>query len=120
MPLNIPDYHTTEQILHVNCEPPRAYFIPYAGKCAALGENRDASPYFKSLCGVWDFKFFKSVHDICDFTCGCFDRAAMEKLPVPMNWQMALDRRQVRHRGRGGAHLPRPLHRHLRLLVSDP
>ncbi|MBQ3177327.1 MAG: DUF4981 domain-containing protein [Clostridia bacterium] len=92
MPLNIPDYHTTEQILHVNCEAPRAYFIPYTGKCAALGENRDTSPYFKSLCGVWDFRFFKSVHDICDFTCGCFDRADMDRLPVPMNWQMALDR----------------------------
>ncbi|MBQ8402658.1 MAG: DUF4981 domain-containing protein, partial [Clostridia bacterium] len=92
MPLNIPDYHTTEQILHVNCEEPRAYFIPYTSKCAALDANRDASAYFKSLCGVWDFQFFKSVHDICDFTCGCFDRAAMEKLPVPMNWQMALDR----------------------------
>ncbi|MBQ4606032.1 MAG: glycoside hydrolase family 2, partial [Clostridia bacterium] len=92
MPLNIPDYHTTEQILHVNCESPRAYFIPYASKCAALGENRDSSPYFKSLCGVWDFRFFKSVHDICDFTCACFDRGDMEKLPVPMNWQMALDR----------------------------
>jgi len=92
MPLNIPDYHTTEQILHVNCEAPRAYFIPYTSKCAALGENRDTSPYFKSLCGVWDFKFYKSVHDICDFTCACFDRADMEKLPVPMNWQMALDR----------------------------
>ncbi len=92
MPLNIPDYHTTEQILHVNCEAPRAYFIPFADKATALQENRNDSPYFKSLCGVWDFRFFSSVHDICDFTCPCYDRAGMDKLPVPMNWQMALDK----------------------------
>ncbi len=92
MPFSIPDYHTTEQILHVHCEEPRAYFIPYCCKDTALGGNRDESPYFKSLCGVWDFRYFSSVHDICDFTCASFDRTNMDKLPVPMNWQMALDR----------------------------
>jgi len=92
MPLNIPDYHTTEQTLHVNCEAPRAYFIPYSCKPCALEDNRDASIYFKSLCGVWDFRFFKSVHDICDFTAPDFCRCGMDKLPVPMNWQMALDK----------------------------
>lgn len=92
MPLSIPDYHTTEQTLHVHCEEPRAYFIPYGCKDTALVGNRDESPFFKSLCGVWDFRYFSSVHDICDFTCASFDRANMDKLPVPMNWQMALDR----------------------------
>ena len=92
MPLNIPDYHTTEQTLHVNCEAPRAYFIPYPCRDSALDGNRDASAFFKSLCGVWDFRFFKSVHDICDFTASGFCRCGMDKLPVPMNWQMALDR----------------------------
>ncbi len=92
MPLNIPDYHTTEQTLHVNCEAPRAYFIPYSCKPCALEDNRDASIFFKSLCGVWDFRFFKSVHDICDFTSADFCHCGMDKLPVPMNWQMALDR----------------------------
>lgn len=91
MPLSIPDYHTTEQVLHVHCEEPRAYFIPYGCKETALADNRDESPYFKSLCGVWDFRYFASVNDICDFTCAAFDRAHMDKLPVPMNWQMALN-----------------------------
>ena len=31
-----------------------------------------------------------------------------------------LDRRQVRHRGRGGPHLPRPLHRRVRLVLPHP
>lgn len=31
-----------------------------------------------------------------------------------------LDRRQVRHRGRGGPHLPRPLHRRVRIVLYHP
>ena len=90
MPLMIPDYHTTEQILHVGCEEPRAYFVPYADAETAQSENRDGSPFFKNLCGTWDFRYFASVREICDFTSPDFSREGMDKLPVPMNWQMAL------------------------------
>jgi len=92
MPLNIPDYHKTEQILHVGCEIPHAYFIPYADYQTAKKEIRDNSPYFKNLCGTWDFRFFDSVSEICDFTAEDFAKDGMDKLPVPMNWQMALDK----------------------------
>ena len=92
MPLNIPDYHKTEKHLHINCEAPRAYFVPYANRREALTGNRDSSCFFKSLCGVWDFRYFSSVSDIVDFTAPDFSRREMDKLPVPMNWQMALGR----------------------------
>ena len=92
MPLMIPDYHKSEQVLHIGCEEPHAYFIPYSDCVSARKDNRDESLYFKNLCGTWDFRYFSSVHDICDFTDETFSRDGMDKLPVPMNWQMALGR----------------------------
>ena len=92
MPLNIPDYHKSLEKLHVGCEEPRAYFIPYENAEKAKADNRAQSAYFKSLCGTWDFQYYASVADVPDFTADWFDRAGMDKLPVPMNWQMALGR----------------------------
>jgi hypothetical protein len=98
MPINIPDYHKTPKTLHVNCEKPRAYFVPYSTREAALGDNRDESVYFKSLCGVWDFKFYSSVHDICDFTEAGFDRTGMDKLAgVQIGLAIAHGRATIQH-----------------------
>ena len=68
----------------------RAYFIPYGSAASALRDIRDESPYFKTLIGEWDFKFFPSVCDIenplsVEFSVG-------DKIGVPMNWQNALGR----------------------------
>ena len=91
----IMNYHKSLSDFHVNCEKPRAYFIPYESEKKALLGKRGDSAYFKSLCGKWNFKFFDSIndldedytaedYDICD--CGCFD-----EIDVPRNWQTVLD-----------------------------
>ena len=80
------NYHKTNKILHVGTEEPRAYFIPYHTEEAAKGGARDESLYFKSLIGVWDFKYYESVLDADVFA------APTDKIPVPMNWQNALGR----------------------------
>ncbi len=87
-----PDYFKTQKVLHVGCEEPHAYFIPYHSRTAADRDLRGKSAYFHSLNGDWDFKFYKSVIDVEDFTVADFTRDGMDKLTVPMNWQMALDR----------------------------
>ncbi len=92
MPLNIPDYHKTLSALHVGCEKPHAYFIPYQDEKTASRGLRGASRYFKSLCGDWDFRYYPSVTEVEDFTAPGFDRAGMDKLTVPKNWQMELNR----------------------------
>ena len=92
MPLQIPDYHKMLDTLHVGCEAPHAYFIPYHTREAADGDRRGASAFFKSLCGEWSFRFYPSVGEVEDFLDGGFDRAAMETLTVPKNWQMELGR----------------------------
>lgn len=92
MPLQIPDYHRSLETLHVGCEEPHAYFIPYENAEKAKEDLRTQSAYVKSLCGTWDFQYYPSVAEVPDFTAAWFDRAGMDKLPVPMNWQMALGR----------------------------
>ncbi len=87
MPLNIPNYHQYTETLHVGCEKPRAYFVPFPCGCASKNAERGESTFFKSLCGEWNFKFFKSVNDVCDLS-----TEGSDKLTVPMSWQMALGR----------------------------
>ena len=91
MSLNL-QYHQTLESLHVGCEKPHAYFIPYHSAACAETGNRALSGRFVSLCGEWNFRFYRSVNDVEDFTESTWTNAGMEKLNVPMNWQMALGR----------------------------
>ncbi len=92
MPLNIPDYHKSLKDLHVGCEAPHAYFIPYSTEESAVAGRRGASPYLKNLTGDWDFRFYSSVADVDDFLAPDFDRTKMDTIAVPKNWQMELGR----------------------------
>ena len=87
MPIGVPDHHKTLETLHEGCERPHAYFIPYADRDTADRGNRGASPFVKTLCGTWDFRYYESVGDVEDFLAPAFDRAAMETIPVPRSWQ---------------------------------
>ena len=86
------NFHKSLEHLHIGCEAPSAYLIPYQSREAARGGNRAESDRFISLCGEWDFKFYSSVNDIDDFTADDFDMSDADKLTVPMSWQYALGR----------------------------
>ena len=90
--MKLPNYHENLEIFHLNCEKPHSYFIPYHDAAAAKADDRASSAFFKSLCGDWDFKWYPCPADVCDFTSPDFDRSNMDKLAVPMNWQVALGR----------------------------
>lgn len=78
--------------MHIGCEEPRAYFVPYQSAELARNGDRNKSAYFKNLCGEWDFRYFKSFNDIdYDFTKQT-DGENAEKIEVPSNWQIYLDR----------------------------
>ncbi len=85
-------YHLSQEHLHVGCDAPRAYFVPYHSDAAAKTGNRAASDRFVSLCGEWDFHFYPSIRDVEDFTDAGWTNTGMDRLPVPMSWQMAKDR----------------------------
>lgn len=86
------DLHQNQKKLHVGCEAPRAYFIPYQSDLAALSDNRGGSDFFTSLCGDWDFAYYRSLRELADFTALDFPRNGMDKMPVPRSWQTKLGR----------------------------
>ncbi len=90
--IQIDKYFENPEILHIGCEEPRAYFIPFESEEKAT-QRREASGYFMSLCGQWDFRFYKNIAEINDnFFEADFNTEDFDKIPVPMNWQMLLDR----------------------------
>ena len=85
------NYHQDPSTLHVGCEAPRAYFIPYQNEKTAMAGNRNASHRFVTLCGDWDFTFYKSLRDLPDFTAEGF-ASDSQKINVPRSWQTMLGR----------------------------
>ena len=82
-------YHKDLESLHVGCEAPRAYFVPFTNEADAISLDRNGSDRFLNLCGEWDFRFYNSFEDIEeDF----LEQSFSETIPVPLCWQMLLDR----------------------------
>ena len=92
MSVYLSEYHKTQKILHVGCEKPTAYMIPYESAQKAAEGTRGRSAYFTNLCGEWRFCYFPSLAQL-----GGVERLAdvpigEERLTVPMSWQYALGR----------------------------
>ena len=97
MPFNIPDYHKSEKFLHIGCEKPRAYFVPFPCEECAKTETRGESLFFKTLSGDWDFKWFPSLNDVRavageEFEADYAAKNGWDKLTVPKSWQIETDR----------------------------
>ena len=89
--IKLPNYHKSLDVLHYGCEAPRAYFIPFESEEASADLRRETSAFFKTLNGTWDFKWYPCVSEVSGEDCPELP-ADFDKLDVPMNWQMALDR----------------------------
>ncbi len=85
-------FHKTLEQLHVGTEPPHAYFIPYPSEKEATDGIRAANGFFKTLCGDWRFRFYRSEYELDDFLKPDFCAASFDRLTVPVNWQMELER----------------------------
>ncbi len=85
-------YHRSLSSLHVNCEKPRAYFVPFTTEESALRNNRAESSRFLSLCGDWDFHYYNTVEEATDFLKEGFSADGFDKLTVPRSWQSILDK----------------------------
>ncbi len=85
--MNVYPYHKELTSLHVGCEAPRAYYIPYADAASARTFDRDRSAYFYNLCGSWDFRFYASFEDLAsDFP----SEPLPETMTVPLCWQVTM------------------------------
>ena len=84
----IPDWQNNK-IIHRRREKPHATLIPYVDLKNALSEDRRLSPYYQSLNGTWDFKFYEhSLQVPDDFYKPEYNVADWNKLIVPSCWQM--------------------------------
>lgn len=74
--------------IHVNCEKPRAYFIPFASETESV-KKREESPFFTALSGEWDFRFFRNAEDL-DIEADGFSASVSctDKIDVPSCWQL--------------------------------
>lgn len=86
--MKLPGYYQDLHTFHVGAEAPHAYFIPAQSYEAARDENRAKSSYFKSLCGVWDFKFYPSLSDLPEIN--ELDGIEYDSIEVPRSWQTKL------------------------------
>ena len=90
--IKLPNYHRSLDVLHYNCEKPRAYFVPYSTFEGAKKGQRAKSEFLKTLCGEWSFKYYETVYDVEEIN--CYDPAEndFDRIDVPSSWQAMLGR----------------------------
>ena len=85
------NFHKTTDILHVGCMAPRAYYIPFSEIPGKTEFAREDSAYFLSLCGEWDFRYYRALYLLDDPTTQDAMNGA-DTIDVPRSWQTLLDR----------------------------
>ena len=72
----------------VNRLPPHSFYIPQATLAAAVGYERERSPWYRSLNGTWRFRY---VADPAGRPVGFwrdgYDLSAWDSIAVPGNWE---------------------------------
>ncbi|MEO6317107.1 MAG: glycoside hydrolase family 2 TIM barrel-domain containing protein [Chitinophagaceae bacterium] len=72
-----------------NKESPRASFMLYSSKAAAIKDDYAASIYYKSLNGTWKFHYTARYVDRPEnFYQTSFNDNRWDTIPVPSNWEM--------------------------------
>jgi beta-galactosidase len=77
------------ELLGINKEAAHAVLMPYANLNEALIANRHASPFCRSLNGLWKFNWvaWPQMRPV-DFYKPEFSVAEWKEIPVPSNWQL--------------------------------
>ena len=84
---NAPDWEN-EQVLHINTEPPRATFVPFATVEQALTGGFTNSPFYFSLNGEWKFNWVPNPDERQTNFETNFDDSDWTNIEVPSNWEM--------------------------------
>lgn len=88
----IEKYYLSPEYLHIGCEKPASYFIPFE-KGEDPEEQREKSSRFTLLNGMWDFRFYPNVRELDlekeGFPSG---ESCPDKMKVPFNWQLVPDK----------------------------
>ncbi|MCX6235053.1 MAG: DUF4981 domain-containing protein [Bacteroidetes bacterium] len=77
------------EIVGINKEPPHCTLLPFADEASALAGNRAASPYYKSLNGLWKFNWVENPsRRPSDFYMPDFKEKNWKEIAVPSNWEL--------------------------------
>ncbi|MFW6123635.1 MAG: glycoside hydrolase family 2 TIM barrel-domain containing protein [Acidobacteriota bacterium] len=76
-------------VFQINREPPRANFIPYANEQQAVEDNKNDSPYYLNLNGMWKFHWSRKPGDrpYYFFESG-YNTSKWDGIKVPSNWEL--------------------------------
>jgi beta-galactosidase/beta-glucuronidase len=78
-----------QNVLGIHREPAHAWTVIYDDETKALRNNRSDSPFFRSLCGRWSFRYCQSPEEVpAAFTSDDCPDKDWDAIPVPGNWQM--------------------------------
>lgn len=77
------------EVFSINQLPVHVPLIPYENLENALKDNREKSPYYKSLNGIWKFYWAKNMDEAPEnFYKMGFNYNNWDEIEVPSNWQM--------------------------------
>ena len=83
----VPNWENPE-VFAVNKDATRATAMPYADPGQAVVNNPEASPYFRSLDGMWKFFWVPKVTEVpAGFHKENYDISGWTEMPVPGNWE---------------------------------
>lgn len=75
-------------VFAINKEATRATAMPYADAQQAIADQPTASPYFRSLNGLWKFHWVPKVAEVpVGFYKESYDVSSWTEIPVPGNWE---------------------------------
>lgn len=80
-------YYQDINAVHINCMPPRAYYIPFTKAAAAVSGNRRHSEQLNMLSGDWYFEYFNAPYEIPEEILGKEYRKGDKTVAVPSCWQ---------------------------------
>jgi beta-galactosidase len=87
--IHIPRYWENLNVLQVNRQAPRAYYIPYADDRSARLGRRGRSPHYQTLNGNWKFQYHPAVDNVQEsFYEEAADVSGWDDLIVPSCWQV--------------------------------
>lgn len=83
----LPDWQNPN-VVRINKEAPRAYFIPFQDEGAAVKNDRNLSDRIFLLNGAWEFLFFNNPHEIAGNRFLTGNRIKWGEINVPGNWEL--------------------------------
>lgn len=83
------EYHENHQVFSINKETPHPLLFPYSNEQAAVQNQKEISPWFQSLDGLWKFHWVKNPKlRPAGFYNTDFDDDDWTLFPVPANWEV--------------------------------